>query len=139
MAKAGAIVFSFERLPGFKDALERATKDVRRQVSALMEDTSYAVQADAKANVRASTHGDGDLEDAIIVLGKTGALNWRIGLSDAVIPGRGGDRIHQRPFIYGYILEHGSKHQPAEPFMRPAADGHLARFHTRLSTTGVVI
>jgi hypothetical protein len=135
----GAVVFAFEGLPGFKDALDRASKDIRQAVSALMEDTAYAVQADARANVRAMTRGDGDLERAIIVVGTKGGTNWRIGLSDVTIAARGGDRVHQRPFIYGFILEHGSRKQPAEPFMRPAADGHLARFQSRLSSVGVVI
>lgn len=139
MAKAGAVVFSFDGLPGFKDALDRASKEIRLQVSALMEETAYAVQADARANVRASTRGDGDLERAIIVIGKKGGTNWRVGLSDATVAGRGGDRVHQRPFIYGFILEHGSKNQTADPFMRPAADGHLARFQSRLNGVGLVI
>ena len=140
MAKrGGSVVFAFEGLPGFKDALDRAAKDVRKQVSALMEDTAYAVQVDARANVLASTHGDGDLARAIIVVGKQGATNWAIGISDATIAARGGDRVHQRPFIYGFILEHGSKTENAEPFMRPAADGHLARFQGRLSSVGLVI
>lgn len=139
MAKAGAVVFSFDGVPGFKDALERASKDVRRQVSALMEETARAVQADARANVRASTRGDGDLERAIIVVGTKGGTNWRVGLSDATVAGRGGDRVHQRPFIYGFVLEHGSRYQSAEPFMRPAADGHLARFQAKLNGVGLVI
>jgi hypothetical protein len=139
VAKAGAILFTFEGLPGFKDALDRAAKDVRAKVSALMEETAYAVRDDARANVIASTDGDGDLAQVIIVVGTKGGTTWRVGLSDQVFPGRGGDRVHQRPFIYGAILEHGLHDVPAEPFMRPAADSHLARFQSRLSGVGLVI
>lgn len=134
---AKGVTFTFEGLPGFKDALERAVDDVRKKVSVLMEQTAVDVRDDARNNVRRSTRGDGDLEDAIIVLGK--GFNWRVGISDVVIPSRGGDRIHQRPFIYGAILERGDHGQDAEAFMRPAADSHLARFQSRLSTVGLVI
>jgi hypothetical protein len=136
VAKKG-VTFTFEGLPGFKDALQRATDEIRLKVSRLMEETAYAVQADARGNVRGSTGGDGDLEDAIIVVGSR--LNWRVGVSDVVLSRRGGDRVHQRPFLYGYILEHGTHDQSAEPFMRPAADGHLARFQGRLPQLGLVI
>jgi len=134
---ANGTTFSFEGLPGFKDALDRAAADIRAQVAALMEETAYAVRDDARANVIASTKGDGDLARAIIVIGK--GTSWRVGLSDQVFPGRGGDRVHQRPFIYGHILEHGKRLQPAEPFMRPAADSHLMRFQSRLNGVGLVI
>ena len=134
---AKGVSFSFEGLPGFKDALDRAAADIRAQVAALMEETAYAVRDDARANVLASTKGDGDLARVIIVLGK--GTNWRVGLSDQVFPGRGGDRVHQRPFIYGAILEHGKRLQSAEPFMRPAADSHLMRFQSRLNGVGLVI
>jgi len=134
---AKGTTFSFEGLPGFKDALDRAAADIRAQVAALMEETAYAVRDDARANELASTAGDGDLARAIIVIGK--GTSWRVGLSDQVFPGRGGDRVHQRPFIYGHILEHGKRLQSAEPFMRPAADSHLMRFQGRLSQIGLVI
>lgn len=134
---AKGVSFSFEGLPGFKDALDRAAADIRAPVAALMEETAYAVRDDARANVLASTKGDGDLARVIIVLGK--GTNWRVGLSDQVFPGRGGDRVHQRPFIYGAILEHGKRLQSAEPFMRPAADSHLMRFQSRLNGVGLVI
>lgn len=134
---AKGVVFTFEGLPGLKDALERATNGVRAKVSKLMEATAYDVQASAQDNVRASTQGDDDLASAIIVTGAR--LNWRVGVSDVVVSRRGGDRVHQRPFIYGHILEHGNRKQPAEPFMRPAADTHLARFQSRLSAIGLVI
>lgn len=134
---ARGVIFSFEGLPGFKDALERATEEIRTKVSKLMEETAHDVRDTAHGNVLASTHGDGDLADAIIVTGRR--LNWRVGISDVVVARRGGDRIHQRPFIYGAILERGSHDQPAEPFMRPAADTHLARFQSRLSGVGLVI
>jgi HK97 gp10 family phage protein len=134
---AKPITFRFEGLPGFKDALERATNEVRAKVSTLMEDTAADVRDSAQANVRAYTHGDGDLEDAIVMEGKR--LNWRVGVTDVVVSSRGGDRVHQRPFIYGHILEHGTHDQPAEPFMRPAADEHLPKFQGRLPTIGIVI
>jgi hypothetical protein len=63
---AGNINFSFEGLPGLKDALDRAAADIRAQVAALMEETAYAVRDDARANVIASTAGDGDLAVAIV-------------------------------------------------------------------------
>lgn len=134
---AKGVIFSFEGLPGFKDALERATEDIRRKVSILMEATANDVRDDAQSNVLGTTTGDGDLADAIMVTGRR--LTWRVGISDVVVSRRGGDRVHQRPFIYGHILEHGTHDQPAEPFMRPAADTHLARFQSRLSGIGLVI
>lgn len=134
---ARGVVFTFEGLPGLKDALERASAEVKAKVSALMEETAFDVKDDARANVLASTNGDGDLADAIIVTGK--GLSWRVGISDVVVSRRGGDRVHQRPFLYGHILEHGTHDQPAEPFMRPAADSHLARFQSRLGNVGLVI
>lgn len=134
---AKGVIFTFEGLPGFKEALERATEEVRTKVSKLMEETAYDVRDSARDNVRASTNGDDDLADNIIVTGRR--LSWRVGISDAVITRRGGDRVHQRPFIYGYILEWGSIKQPAEPFMRPASDTHLARFQSRIPSTGLVI
>lgn len=134
---AKGVIFTFEGLPGLKDALERASTDIKAKVSALMEETAHNVRDDARGNVLASTDGDGDLADAIIVSGK--GLSWRVGISDVVVSRRGGDRVHQRPFLYGYILEHGTHDQAAEPFMRPAADSHLARFQSRLSSVGLVI
>lgn len=132
---ARGVVFTFEGLPGFKDALERATEEIRTKVSKLMEETAHDVLDTAQANL--NTDGEGDLADALMVTGRR--LNWRVGISDVVVARRGGDRIHQRPFIYGAILERGTHDQPAEPFMRPAADTHLARFQSRLSGIGLVI
>lgn len=134
---AKGVIFTFEGLPGFKDALERATEEIRTKVSKVMEETAYDVRDTARANVLRTTNGDGDLADEIIVTGRR--LSWRVGISDAVLARRGGDRVHQRPFIYGAILERGSRTQPAEPFMRPAADTHLARFQSRLPAIGLVI
>jgi len=135
MAK-GRVIFTFEGIPGMKLALEKATEEIRSKVNVLMEQTAYEVRDDARGNVRASTNGDGDLADAIIVEGRR--LNWRVGVSDVVVASRGGDRVHQRPFIYGAILERGRIDQGAEPFMRPAADSHLARFQTRLQGVMVI-
>jgi hypothetical protein len=129
------VVFAVVGLPGFQDALDRATKEIRAQVSALMEETANDIRDTARAHVSVE---DGDLRDQIIVIGK--GLNWGIGISEAVIARRGGDRIHQRPFIYGAILERGSRPgEAARPFMRPAADSHLARFQSRLASIGIVI
>lgn len=129
--------FSFQGLPGFKKALEDASEEIRTRVSETMEKTAYDVQADARANVRGSTGGDGDLENAIIVVGL--GLNWAVGVSDETVTRRGGDRVHQRPYLYGFILEHGKAHTPQEAFMRPAADTHFARFQARLPQIGLVI
>lgn len=134
---AKGVVFTFEGLPGFKDALERAAEEIRLKVGKVMEQTAHDVRDTARSNVERTTGGDGDLAEQIIVIGRR--LNWRVGISDAVISSRGGDRVHQRPFIYGAILERGSRHQPAEAFMRPAADSHLARFQDRLPQIGLVI
>lgn len=126
------VTFEVQGLQGFRAALERATDDIRARVSQAMEATAYAVQAGARAHLS----DDGDLSDAIIVTGRK--LSWRVGISDIVIPGRGGDRIHQRPFIYGAIRERGSKKQPARPFIRPAADEEFERFNQRVNLAGLV-
>jgi HK97 gp10 family phage protein len=130
---ARGVVFELQGLQGFRAALERATDDVRKQVSQAMEDTAEAVRARAQSSVE-----DGDLRHAIITSGKHGGLTWRVGISDDVFPSRGGDRVHQRPFIYGAILEHGSRKQAARPFMRPAADVELPRFQSRIQLTGLI-
>lgn len=129
------VVFEIQGLQGFRAALERATDEVRKQVSLAMEETADAVKAAAQSHVE-----DGDLRRSIITTPRKGDLDltWSVGISDAVYASRGGDRVHQRPFIYGAILEHGSKKQAARPFMRPAADTELARFETRLRLTGLV-
>jgi hypothetical protein len=134
MAKTLGPTFSFQGLPVFKDLHERATDEVRAKVYALMEQTALDVRDTARAHVDVD---DGDLRDNIITEGK--GKFWRVGISDAVISRRGGDRIHQRPFIYGWIQEYGNKDQPADPFMRPAADTHLARFQSRLPDITKVI
>lgn len=130
---ARGVVFEIQGLAGFKAALERATDDVRKRVSVAMEETAFAVKQAAQARVE-----DGDLRRSIITSGRHGGLSWRVGIGDDVLPSRGGDRVHQRPFIYGAILEHGSKKQSARPFMRPAADVELSRFEARIILTGLV-
>jgi hypothetical protein len=122
-------------LVGFKAALERATDDVRKRVSLAMEETAKGVQSAAQAKLK-----DGDLRSAVITSKRSGALDlsWSVGISDEVFASRGGDRVHQRPFIYGAILERGSKKQSARPFMRPAADTELSRFESRVNLTGLV-
>lgn len=137
MAVHKGAVFSFNGLPGLKAALDKASEEIRARVGDLMEETAKDIQETARQNVRASTNGDGDLEDAITVVGL--GLNWSVGLSDDFLPRRGGDRVHQRPFLYGYILEYGKAHTPQEAFMRPAADTHFARFKARLPQIGLVI
>jgi len=132
---ANGVIFQMQGLPGFKAALERAADDVRRRVSLAEEETAEAVRARAQASVE-----DGDLRRSIVTSGRSGPLDltWSVGISDAVYPSRGGDRVHQRPFIYGAILEKGSKKQSARPFMRPAADTELPKFESRISTTGLL-
>lgn len=131
MATARGLTVRIDGFLGFRAALEQATEEIRDRVGQIMEETARDIQADARAYVRGSTRGDGDLADQIIVEGK--GTRWAVGVSEAVIPSRGGDRVHQRPFIYGFILEYGSRDYPPEPFMRPAAENHLARFQERLS------
>lgn len=129
------VTFELQGLAGFRAALERATDDVRARVSQAMEVTAVAVQEHAQASVE-----DGDLRREIVITPRSGPrdLTWAVGISDAVIPGRGGDRVHQRPFIYGAILERGSVKQPARPFMRPAADVEFERFNQRVNLAGLV-
>lgn len=129
---AQGATFTFEGIPGFRDALERAADDIRAKVSGTMERTAHNVRDTARSYL-----DDGDLSSQIIVTGRR--LNWTVGISDAVIPSRGGDRVHQRPFIYGAIRERGTRHQGARPFMRPAADIHLPRFQSELPNIGLVI
>lgn len=132
---ADRVVFSIEGIPGLTDALERATADVVRQVMGLVDETARDIQAEAKSRI--DDH-EGDLRDAIIVVGK--GKTRVIGIAETVVTRRGSNRVHQRPFLYGYVLEHGSVKQPARAFMRPAADIHLARFQSRLSgIEGLVI
>lgn len=140
MAGSG-VVFQIQGLPGFKAALERAADDVRRRVSLAEEATANAVQGRAQASVE-----DGDLRRAIITSGRRGPLDltWSVGISDVVVSsrtplGRKANRVHERPFIYGAILEKGSKRQSARPFMRPAADAELPLFESRVNLTGLAI
>lgn len=132
---AKGVIFEMQGLPGFKAALERAVDEVRRKVSLAEEETAEAVKSHAQASVE-----DGDLRRSIVTSDRRGALDltWSVGISDEVYPGRGGDRVHQRPFIYGAILEKGSRKQSARPFMRPAADTELPKFESRISTTGLL-
>lgn len=122
-------------MPGLAAALERAAEPVVRQVVELIDETAYDIRDEARSRI---DDDEGDLRREIIVVGK--GMSRTIGISEAVIARRGGDRIHQRPFIYGYVREYGSHKQIADPFMRPAADIHLARFQSRLAgIQGLVI
>ncbi len=132
---ADRVVFSLEGIPGLEFALERATADVVRQVMSLVDETARDIQAEAKSRI---DDEEGDLRDAIIVAGR--GKTRVVGIAETVVTRRGSNRVHQRPFIYGYILENGSVKQPARAFMRPAADIHLARFQSRLGgIEGLVI
>lgn len=134
MAVSG-VVFEIQGLPGFKAALEKAVDEVRARVSEAMKETAYAVEARAEQNVH---QDEGDLKEHIITQGR--GLNWRVGIDDGVVTSRrqsGKDRIHQRPFIYGAILERGSIKQPARPFMRPAADAEEESFIQRINAVGL--
>lgn len=129
------VVFSLEGIPGLTDALERASADVVRQVMDLVDETARDIQAEAKSRI---DDDEGDLRDAIIVVGK--GKSRVVGIAETVVTRRGSNRVHQRPFIYGYVLENGSVKQPARAFMRPAADIHLPRFESRLGgIEGLVI
>lgn len=131
---AKGVIFELQGFVGFKAALDKAVEDVKARVSQAEEATANAIRDRAQASVE-----DGDLRHSIITSGRSGKLDltWSVGISDAVYPDRGGDRIHQRPFIYGAILERGSKKQAARPFMRPAADVEIAAFEARLTLTGL--
>jgi hypothetical protein len=101
----------------------------------IIDETALDIQRDAQGRI---DDDEGDLRAAIVVRGK--GRTRVIGIAETVVTRRGSNRVHQRPFIYGYILENGSSKQPARPFMRPAADVHLARFQSRLSgIQGLVI
>lgn len=129
------VTYELQGLVGFRDALERATNEVRARVSLAMEETANAIQESARAHVE-----DGDLRREIITSSRSGRLDltWSVGIGETVYASRGGDRVHQRPFIYGAILERGSIKQPARPFMRPAADAELDRFQSRVNLAGLV-
>lgn len=131
------IFYELQGFVGFKAALQQAADEVKQRVSIAMQETAEAVRDHARASVSVD---DGDLRRSIIATSRSGALDltWSVGISDDVFASRGGDRVHQRPFIYGAILERGSRKQPARPFMRPAADVELARFESRIQLTGLV-
>lgn len=131
------VFFELQGFVGFQAALKHATDEVKQRVSVAMQETAEAVRDEARGRVSVD---DGDLRRSIIATKRSGALDltWSVGISDDVFASRGGDRVHQRPFIYGAILERGSKNQPARPFMRPAADVELARFESRVRLTGLV-
>lgn len=131
------VVFEIQGLQGFKAALEKAVEEVRLKVGEAMQETAYAVRDRAQQDVSVD---EGDLKAHIVAQGKK--LNWRVGIDDGVVSSRrasGKDRIHQRPFIYGAILERGNKDQPARPFMRPAADAEESRFLARIDAVGLKI
>lgn len=136
--------YQLQGLPGFTAALKQAETEIKRKVSLAEEATAIAVRDHAKANL--ADHTDtGDLQREIITTPRSGPvdLSWTVGVSDAVYPSRTpvgskANRVHERPFIYGHILEHGSRKQPARPFMRPAADVELARFDQRILETGLL-
>lgn len=139
---AKGVVFEIQGLPGFKLALEQATDEIRRRVSLAQEETARAVVERAQATVSVDL---GDLRKAIISTPRRGPtdLTWSVGISNEVFPSRikpgtKADRIHERPFIYGAILERGDRGQTAKPFMRPAADAELARFESRINLTGLL-
>ncbi len=136
------VVFEIQGLPGFKLALEQAADEIKRRVSLAEEETALAVVERAQAGVSVDK---GDLRRAIISTPRRGPtdLTWTVGISDEVFPLRSApgvkaDRIHERPFIYGAILERGDHNQTAKPFMRPAADAELSRFESRINLTGLL-
>lgn len=133
---AGRVVYELQGFVGFKAALESASEEIKKRVSVAMEETALAVRDHARTSVE-----DGDLRRSIITTRRSGSLDlsWSVGISDDVFASRGGDRVHQRPFIYGAILERGSKKQGARAFMRPAADSELSRFESRVHLAGLVI
>lgn len=134
---ARGVIFEIQGLPGFKAALERAADQLRANVAAAMQETAVAVRGHARELVDVE---EGDLREHIVAEGKN--LNWRVGIDDGVVTTRrqsGRDRIHQRPFIYGAILERGNRNQNAKPFMRPAADAEEARFLARIEQAGLKV
>lgn len=133
---ASGVSFEIQGLPGFRAALERAVDEVRANVGKAMEESAYAIRDDAVAHIEGAHTEAGDLRRAIIVEGRK--LSWRVGIAETVVSSRGGDRVHQRPFIYGAILERGSKKQGARAFMRPAADKEESRFQQRVNRAGLV-
>jgi hypothetical protein len=131
------VYFELQGFLGFKAALEKAADEVKQRVSVAMEATADAVRDGARARVSVD---EGDLRRSIITTPRRGSLDltWTVGISDDVFASRGGDRVHQRPFIYGAILERGDRTHAGKPFMRPAADVELPRFESRIRLTGLV-
>lgn len=136
MANKG-VFYELQGFVGFKAALQQAADEVKARVSLAMQETAEAVRDHARGSVSVD---DGDLRRSIIATSRSGKLDltWSAGISDDVFASRGGDRVHQRPFIYGAILERGDRTHAAKPFMRPAADVEFARFASRISLTGLV-
>ncbi len=141
MASKG-VIFEIQGLPGFKLALEQAADEIRRRVSLAEEETALTIVERARASVSVDR---GDLRKAIISTPRSGPLDltWTVGISDDVFPlrttpGTKANRVHERPFIYGAILERGDHGQSAKPFMRPAADAELPRFESRINLTGLL-
>lgn len=120
--------YRMEGVMGLKQALEQGGKDIQKRVSRALEQTAKNVQRTAQ---RLAPRETGALARAIQYTGK--GLNWRVGIDDAQLAGRGGSSAHQYPSVYGVWYELGfvTRNIQAHPFMKPAADAeeqaHVAR------------
>ena len=105
--------------------------DVRQGLESLVAQSAVRVQQRAQAR---APRDRGDLIRAIEARGR--GLSWRVGITDASIPSRGGDHSHQNPYVYGVWYELGFQTRgiPAHPYMRPAADAEEPIFQDAATT-----
>jgi len=113
-------LFTLDGVRGLERALERGGETLRARVGAACAQTARNVQLSAQGF---APRREGSLIRAIKVEGK--GLNWRVGLDNVTLPGRGGTTSHQTPAVYGVWYELGfvTRNISARPFMKPAADG----------------
>jgi HK97 gp10 family phage protein len=109
------------------DALQRALKTapeaVQDHAAAAVQTTAFAIAQRARALVPVKT---GALKSAITSAAiKT---NGRVGLSGA--------KGEKNPAFYWRFVEFGTRHMPARPFFRPAADAEAEAFVARVREIG---
>lgn len=102
------------RAKKLRAALEQLPEDMRKGVRKALRESSMAVRKEARKYVPERTKA----------LRKS--IKFKVskdGLSSVVRP----------TLYYGTFVEHGTKRQEAQPFMRPAAEAERPRFPKRIS------
>lgn len=110
--------FTQTGLAELKQSIERFSDDQTAALKAVARATAERILARERQLLASQTHGEGNTAAALFI--EDDSANTRFIVRFGLIKGR--------PANLPIWIEYGTVHQPARPFVRPAADAEVERY-----------